>query len=82
MPELRPAGLGGKMPNPDRKLSDGFSDPRGTYRGDLINTRDPRSSAVHPNDSNDLHRDYPHYNITLPNGDRSAIIIIPKAGKK
>ena len=74
MPELKPATGEGKMPNPDGRMSDGFADPNGTYRGDLINKQDPTAS-VHPSVQNPNHANYPHYNIKLPNGDKAAIII-------
>ncbi len=41
MPELKPATEDRKMPNPDKKMADGFEDPPGTYRGDLINKKNP-----------------------------------------
>ena len=74
MPELSPATNEGRMPNPTGRMADGFADPPGTYRGDLINIHDPLG-PVHPNVQNANHRDYPHYNIKLPDGDKAAIII-------
>jgi hypothetical protein len=74
MPELVPATEDRKMPNPDGTMKDGFADPNGTYRGDLINKNDP-AAPVHPGVANPEHRDFPHYNIKLPNGKKAAIII-------
>lgn len=75
MPELRPVTGEGIMPNPTGRMKDGFADPRGTYRGDLINKYNP-TGPVHPDVQNPYHANYPHYNIKLPNGDKAAIIII------
>ncbi|MBP9168342.1 MAG: VCBS repeat-containing protein [Kofleriaceae bacterium] len=75
-PELRPAGQGGLMPNPSRRLGDGFADQRGTFRGDLINVRDP-AGPIHPGVDNLDHANWPHYNITFLNGRKGAIIIKP-----
>lgn len=71
MPELKPATANRRIPT--TKLSEG-KDPRGTYRGDLINKKDP-TGPVHPQVNNPAHRDNPHYNITLPDGNKAAIII-------
>jgi len=89
MPELRPATEEGIMPNPTGRMSDGFADPPGTYRGDLINKHptmddakrmglteiDPMKIPVHPDVNNKLHANNPHYNIKLPDGNKAAIII-------
>ncbi len=75
MPELRPATGDKLMPNPDGRMSGGFADTKGTYRGDLINKKDP-TLPVHPDVDNPYHANYPHYIIKLPNGDKAAIIII------
>jgi hypothetical protein len=74
MPELRPATEERKMPNPERKLADGFEDAPGTYRGDLINKQKP-DGPIHPGVKNPEHANMPHYNIKLPNGKKAAIII-------
>jgi hypothetical protein len=63
------------MPNPNGGLSNGFADPLGTFRGDLINKLNPLLE-IHPGVGNVLHRQFPHYNIKLPNGDKAAIIIM------
>jgi hypothetical protein len=77
MPELRPATQERLVPNPYGGMANGFKDPKGTYRGDLINKSDPKG-PVHPDVDNKVHGENPHYNIKLPDGDKSAIIIIPK----
>lgn len=74
MPELKPATEEGRLPNPDGRMRDGFADPNGTYRGDLINKQDPMG-PVHPGVQNPNHANYPHYNIKLPNGNKASIII-------
>ncbi|WP_046234926.1 hypothetical protein, partial [Paenibacillus algorifonticola] len=75
MSEIKPAIQEGKIPNPEGRMRDGFADPNGTYRGDLINKQDP-TAIVHPGVQNPYHANYPHYNIKLPNGDKAAIIIM------
>ena len=74
MLELSPATNVEKMPNPTGRMADGFADPKGTYRGDLINIKDPLN-VIHPDIANEKHKRYPHYNIKLPNGNKAAIII-------
>ena len=74
MPEIRPATYEGKMPNPGERMTDGFKDPRGTYRGDLINVHDPLG-LVHPTVKNEKHKNFPHYNIRFQNGEKAAIVI-------
>jgi hypothetical protein len=74
MPELKPATEDRKMPNPDKKMAEGFADPPGTYRGDLINKQNP-TGPVHPGVGNPEHANNPHYNIKLPDGKKAAIII-------
>ena len=70
MPELDAPSLG--------KMNPTFPDPKGTYRGDLINKSDP-SLPVHDISKviqHPMHSKYPHYNIYFPNGKKSAILII------
>lgn len=74
MPELRPATQEHLTPNPTGRMSGGLKDPKGTYRGDLINKSDP-TAPVHPDVANPWHANYPHYNIKFPNGNKAAIII-------
>ncbi len=74
MRELRPATEDGLMPNPYKKTGDGFADKKGTYRGDLINKENP-DGPVHPGVDNENHKNFPHYNIKLPDGNNAAIII-------
>jgi hypothetical protein len=80
MPDLRPATEDRLMPNPPRgnppriRISEGFDDPKGTYRGDLINKQDP-TGPVHPDVERPEHRNFPHYNIHFPDGEKAAIII-------
>lgn len=51
--------------------------PRGTFRGDLLNTQNPTANYVHPPGSNTpkSHAQNPHYNLHFWNGMKSAIII-------
>jgi RHS repeat-associated protein len=77
MPDLRPATYDKKMPNPDKLMRDGFEDPRGTYRGDLVNKENP-TAKVHPNEKREAHRENPHYNIKFADGTKAAIIIKAK----
>ncbi|MHB8876878.1 MAG: hypothetical protein ACYC8T_24540 [Myxococcaceae bacterium] len=63
------------MPNPEGRMGEGFADPNGTYRGDLINKQDP-AAPIHPDVKNPEHREFPHYNIKLPDGNKAAIIIV------
>ncbi|MDO5149648.1 MAG: polymorphic toxin-type HINT domain-containing protein [Oscillospiraceae bacterium] len=81
MPDLAPPALG--------KINPLFSDPRGTYRGDLFNAietnektkeryiadyvHNPNRVTKHPE-----HGKYPHYNLTFLNGKKAAIIIKEK----
>ena len=52
--------------------------PRGTFRGDLMNTADPAAPFVHPPGSAPpSHGLNPHYNIYFPSGQKAAIIIVP-----
>ncbi len=53
MPELRP-GPG--------NVSPGMRDRRNSFRGDLINTKDPTSSKIHDRGK---HADQPHFNIDI-----------------
>ncbi|MBR9729634.1 hypothetical protein G3R48_16825, partial [Shewanella intestini] len=53
MPELRP-GPG--------NVSPGMRDRRNTFRGDLINTKDPTSSKIHDRGK---HSDQPHFNVDI-----------------
>jgi RHS repeat-associated protein len=70
MPELRPFNTGEFIPTKPA--------PRGTYRGDLINTADPTAPFVHPPGSAPpQHALGPHYNLHFPSGKKSAIIIRP-----
>lgn len=71
---LKPATEQGQMPNPNNTMANGFSDPPGTYRGDLINKGNP-GAPVHPEINNATHKYNPHYNIKLPTGQKAAIII-------
>ncbi|WP_434043958.1 MULTISPECIES: SpvB/TcaC N-terminal domain-containing protein [Sorangium] len=50
--------------------------PRGTYRGDLLNTADPAAPFVHPPGAAPPgHALNPHYNLYFPSGKKAAIII-------
>jgi RHS repeat-associated protein len=77
MPDLRPATYEKKMPNPSGRMRDGFDDPRGTYRGDLINKQNP-GGDIHPGIDNKAHRENPHYNIKFSDGTKATIIIKTK----
>ncbi|MEW5251571.1 toxin TcdB middle/N-terminal domain-containing protein [Microbulbifer sp. 2201CG32-9] len=57
MPELRP-GPG--------NVSPGFRDRRNSYRGDLINIKDPTSSKIHDRGK---HANQPHFNIDIRDKD-------------
>jgi RHS repeat-associated protein len=46
--------------------------PRGTYRGDLINTSDPTSPWIHPPGTS-KHGHRPHYNIYFHDGEKAVI---------
>ncbi|WP_280643758.1 RHS repeat-associated core domain-containing protein, partial [Buttiauxella brennerae] len=60
----------------DTAFGDVWKQPKGTYRGDLYNTKNPLSDVVH--DSNNiLHDTNPHYNILFPDGTKAGIIITP-----
>jgi hypothetical protein len=53
--------------------------PTRTYRGDLVNIRNPAGSSVHePGTSRPAHERNLHYNIIFPNGETAAILIVPK----
>lgn len=81
MPDLRPATQEGLLPNPTGRMADGFADPPGTYRRDLINKNptmadaeklnlseiDPMQIPVHPDVENPEHANNPHYNIRFLN---------------
>ncbi len=50
--------------------------PRGTYRGDLLNTADPTAPYVHPpGTAPPQHALGPHFNLYFFNGEKAAIII-------
>jgi RHS repeat-associated protein len=50
--------------------------PRGTYRGDLLNTADPTAPFVHPPGAAPPgYALNPHYNLYFPSGKKAAIII-------
>lgn len=78
MPELRPHVS--NLPSNSGELFHGtefgglWQQPRGTYRGDLINTRDISSDVIHSS-GNKLHDTNPHYNILFHDGNKGAIII-------
>jgi RHS repeat-associated protein len=74
MPELRPATFERMMPNPNKLTRDGFADPPGTFRGDLLNKTDP-TAGIHPGVTNPDHRDFPHYNIKFHDGTKASIVI-------
>ncbi len=70
MPDVEPPRL--DRMNPE------FKDPKGTYRGDLINKKAPESDYIHdPNivKKNPKHAKFPHYNINFINGEKAAILI-------
>jgi len=69
LPELRPFTSSRYLP--------GAPSPRGTYRGDLINTRNPTAQTVHPPGSAlPAHVENPHYNLYFHSGTKSAILIM------
>ncbi len=68
MPELRPFNSGEFLPTAPA--------PRGTYRGDLINTKDPTAPYVHtPGSAPAAHAENPHYNIYFLDGEKGTILI-------
>ena len=69
MPDVQPPPLGRMNPE--------FLDPKGTYRGDLINKSNPLDAVHDVADvpKNPLHAEYPHYNIYFKNGEKAAILI-------
>jgi|GEM_PF-5261615 hypothetical protein len=51
--------------------------PKGTYRGDLINIRNPAATDVHEEGTAPgPHRRNAHYNIVFPNGKKATILIV------
>jgi hypothetical protein len=75
MDDLIPQVEEGLLLNPDGKMSGGFRQPNGPYRGDLINKRDP-TAPVHPDVKNPKHANFPHYNIKFWTKKKAAIIIV------
>lgn len=69
MPDLTPPPLGRMNPE--------FLDPKGTFRGDLINKNNPLGLVHDPAivNKNPLHCQYPHYNIRFKDGQKAAILI-------
>ena len=77
MPELSAPPLG--------KMDPFFSDPKGTYRGDLLNAvtinekgEKVLADYIHPPNKVTKHKAHsqnPHYNLYFPDGTKSAIII-------
>ncbi|HEU4404456.1 MAG TPA: toxin TcdB middle/N-terminal domain-containing protein [Polyangiaceae bacterium] len=78
MPDMRPHTFDRRVPVPDSEGGHSnplWKQPRGTYRGDLINKANP-NAEVHPDlPPGHPHRTHPHYNLTLPDGTKSSIII-------
>lgn len=82
MDDIKPYTETNRTPNPDGRMRDGFSQPNGTYRGDLINkTEEHYNKTVHPEiqDPKHPHKTCPHYNIRFHDGKEASIII--KGGK-
>jgi hypothetical protein len=70
---LRNSGL---KPYTSQNHLPGNPAPRGTYRGDLIYTRDPTKPFVHaPGTAPEAHRLEAHYNLYLRNGKKPTIFI-------
>ena len=70
MPDIQPPPLG--------RINPEFPDPKGTYRGDLINIKDPTAPYVHDPavvQQNPLHAIFPHYNIYFLDGTKATILI-------
>ena len=65
MPDLRPGGT--QMPF--------MNDPPGTFRGDLIDTRNPFGDRIHKEGVRNDHALNPHYNIRFHDGTKASIII-------
>lgn len=65
MPDLRPGGK--QMPT--------MVDPRGTFRGDLLDTKDPFGLRLHKDGVRNDHGMNPHYNMLFHDGTKAAIII-------
>jgi RHS repeat-associated protein len=71
LPELKPYSSQSHLPAAPA--------PRGTYRGDLLNTRNPGAPFVHePGTAPPSHAENPHYNLFFQNGKKPAIIIMPE----
>lgn len=70
LPDIRPLDTVGRDPWEPA--------PAGTYRGDLIDIKDPAAPHVHaPGTSKESHGRNAHYNIIFPNGKKAAILIVP-----
>jgi RHS repeat-associated protein len=70
MPDIDAPALGQRHPT--------YSDPPGTYRGDLLNTSDPTAGYVHNPSSvpkNPAHAKYPHFNIYFHDKTKGTILI-------
>lgn len=59
------------------RMNPEFLDPKGTYRGDLINKNNPLGPVHDPTivNKNPLHCKFPYYNIRFKDGQKAAIII-------
>jgi RHS repeat-associated protein len=68
MPDLRPYNSGSFFPTAPA--------PRGTFRGDLINTSNPTAPFVHaPGTAPPSHALGPHYNLYFHSGEKATILI-------
>jgi RHS repeat-associated protein len=78
MTDLRPHTFDRRTPVPPNEGGHSnplWRQPDGTWRADLINRQDP-GGPIHPElPPGHPHRDLPHYNVRLPDGTKSAIII-------
>ena len=66
------------QPPPLGRMNPEFPDPKGTYRGDLINIKNPMADYIHDPtivQQNPLHVIYPHYNIYFSDGTKATILI-------
>jgi len=71
-----------RMPRTHEGIANGMGDKVGQARGDLLNISNP-DGPVHPDITNEVHKNNPHYNLTSNDGKvKSAIIVDDKRAEK